>query len=1273
MRILSVRGQNLASLSERFEIDLTTPPLAGTGIFAITGHMGAGKSTILDALCLGLYGAYPRAATEGREKVFDPGNEEIQAGDPRNILRRGASEGFAEVDFIGQDGIEYRATWAVRRARGKASGKLQSVERRLDRRDGSANVAAGIRDVETAVVDLTGLTYDQFRRTVLLAQGEFDTFLLASDKERAELLEKITGTGIYARISRQVHAGKDERDRLLRERQSVSAAMETLSDADRARLVAEVEGKRQKLTALDAAIQVLTQKRNRSDLVAKARESLAKAEASLAEAEAIWQSALEKRDQLKALQAVDPLRAKLEALSRANDNFNRAVVTLRLAREAREKAQEARAVLKAEVEEASAAADAARSDVERFSPLWSEAAILDTQIATALQELESADRVLAEARQRLAEAESAHNSQTAAREDLIQKRISAQTAIAARASHETLHVNKERLAEAFAAHNRLSIDHATASDQYEKTQSALKAQDERRQAAALEIEAAEAEIEKFETERSKKTAALEAIPFEAAVARSEALTQLDLELHRAHEAARKRDHSLAHHAAAVKARDAAIAVRDDVEAKLLEYRSAHEVARLKREGIAHIADLAEATASQHAQALRADLVADEPCPVCGAREHPYASGAVGADELVATVRQQRAELDATLASTQKDIAAAEGARAKADAEQQAAASRAADASRRLDEAMAELGHLLTMIARDAGPAQIEVDALTGTAGADAPIEVYPATIAEVELARTETTRLRQSANTLRRECDILQDKLRGLEAKTKSAREGVREADQNLSDLRARSAGLDAERRSLESQLGVQRTMLTPYLAAAGLTTDDLICDSHSALRYVSKLAADYAALVADRDKIGIEITAAENVLRTASEALNGAKSKVTDCLTQQARRRDRHEGLKQQRAALLDGEATDKHKAQFEAARDKADKAKSEAVEKRQVVELEIVKFVEAVASASAKQSETQLAVTEANETFTAALQEAGFDEAVARDLLTVSNDTRASLTQQVGALETALRNATTKLETWRAHLEGLAPVEGEGSAEVIAELRQEFEKLSGEKDALHGSLGAARDRLAQDDDRKKQLADVLREIEALKTDLSSWQDVHDAIGSSDGAKFRSYVQGITLRHLVGLANQQLALLNPRYQLRQAGTSPLALEVIDREMGDEIRAPRSLSGGERFLVSLALALALSGLEGRQSFVDSLFIDEGFGSLDRDTLDVAIDALESLQGQGRKVGLITHVQAMIERIAVQVRVEKRGGGRSVIRISNSTPQQNDSVGPLAHNADGAVA
>jgi len=164
------------------------------------------------------------------------------------------------------------------------------------------------------------------------------------------------------------------------------------------------------------------------------------------------------------------------------------------------------------------------------------------------------------------------------------------------------------------------------------------------------------------------------------------------------------------------------------------------------------------------------------------------------------------------------------------------------------------------------------------------------------------------------------------------------------------------------------------------------------------------------------------------------------------------------------------------------------------------------------------------------------------------------------------------------------------------------------------------------------------------------TWDAVDEAIGSSSGDKFRRFAQGVTLEHLVHLANAQLATLSPRYRLARSATTDLALHVLDRDMGDQLRATRSLSGGERFLVSLALALALSGLEGRESFVDTLFIDEGFGSLDAETLDLAVDALETLQGRGRKVGVITHVAAMIERIAVQVRVEKRGNGRSVVRV-----------------------
>jgi DNA repair protein SbcC/Rad50 len=144
-----------------------------------------------------------------------------------------------------------------------------------------------------------------------------------------------------------------------------------------------------------------------------------------------------------------------------------------------------------------------------------------------------------------------------------------------------------------------------------------------------------------------------------------------------------------------------------------------------------------------------------------------------------------------------------------------------------------------------------------------------------------------------------------------------------------------------------------------------------------------------------------------------------------------------------------------------------------------------------------------------------------------------------------------------------------------------------------------------------------------------------------------------VAIEMLSGLvAKEFLSALSPRYRLARVAESDLTLQVVDRDMGDEMRATRSLSGGERFLVSLALTLALSGLEGRSSFVDTLFIDEGFGSLDAETLDLAVDALETLQGRGQKVGVITHVAAMIERIAVQVRVEKRGAGRSEIRVSD---------------------
>jgi exonuclease SbcC len=207
MKILSIRLKNLASIEGYFDIDFTSEPLASAGIFAISGPTGAGKSTILDALCLALYDKTPRFAIAS-ENLFlkDTGDSQINQSDVKNILRRGAGEGFAEVVFWGADGRRYQSRWSVRRARGKPAGSLQAQAIQVIDLDKDTELQGTKTEVLNQLVVLVGLTYEQFTRTVLLAQNDFATFLKSRESAKAELLEKLTGTEIYSRISRSVFA-----------------------------------------------------------------------------------------------------------------------------------------------------------------------------------------------------------------------------------------------------------------------------------------------------------------------------------------------------------------------------------------------------------------------------------------------------------------------------------------------------------------------------------------------------------------------------------------------------------------------------------------------------------------------------------------------------------------------------------------------------------------------------------------------------------------------------------------------------------------------------------------------------------------------------------------------------------------------------------------------------------------------------------------------------------------------------------------------------------
>ncbi len=322
MKILAIRGANLASLAGEFEIDLVNGPLGTAGVFAIVGPTGAGKSTLLDAMCVALFDRTPRLTNHSRVVVGrgDDDPTALGAQDVRSLLRRGASAGYAEVDFESGDLRRYRARWSVRRARNATDGRFQSQQVTLTTLDGAGHVVEQLGGTKTETLDAIherlGLSFDQFRRSALLAQGEFAAFLRADGKDRSELLERMTGTEIYSRLSVAAHLRASLAEQQLRERHGVALAIAVLSDEERARAESDLVLARQaqaasrfRLGAAETAARWMAEAAQRD-------RALADAEAGQRAASAAVEGAAAERAELALRRRAEALRGTWEETSR---------------------------------------------------------------------------------------------------------------------------------------------------------------------------------------------------------------------------------------------------------------------------------------------------------------------------------------------------------------------------------------------------------------------------------------------------------------------------------------------------------------------------------------------------------------------------------------------------------------------------------------------------------------------------------------------------------------------------------------------------------------------------------------------------------------------------------------------------------------------------------------------------------------------------------------------------------------------------------------------
>jgi len=285
------------------------------------------------------------------------------------------------------------------------------------------------------------------------------------------------------------------------------------------------------------------------------------------------------------------------------------------------------------------------------------------------------------------------------------------------------------------------------------------------------------------------------------------------------------------------------------------------------------------------------------------------------------------------------------------------------------------------------------------------------------------------------------------------------------------------------------------------------------------------------------------------------------------------------------------------------------------------------------------------------ASAQQSGFAslDALRQSLLpTTEAERRAALRTDLKRQEQTHLAQRETFEKLRAAL----PAEAAGNVSQIAELETQKQAAEASMHGLGEQRGALNEELRQDSDRRQGVLSLTQEIANATAEKLRWKALSDLIGSATGQSFSRFAQGLTLERLVVLANQHLHHLNPRYSLRRAraDVEDLELEVVDHYQADATRPMASLSGGESFLASLALALGLSDLASGRKAIESLFIDEGFGTLDAETLDSAMAALERLQATGKTIGLISHVESMKERIATQIQITKGVGGWSEVKV-----------------------
>ncbi|GMM73607.1 AAA family ATPase [Alteromonas gracilis] len=1232
MRILTLRLKNLNALKGEWKIDFTQSPFADNGLFAITGPTGAGKTTLLDAICLALYHQTPRLGP-----ISTSNND---------IMTRGTAECLAEVEFDIK-GKAYRAFWNMRRARGKVDGNLQSADVELAEVESGKVLATQVRPKSEEIEKLTGLNFARFTKSMMLSQGDFAAFLNANESDRAELLEELTGTEIYGQISQVVHQQFSDAKQKKKEFAIKLEGVTLLSDEQITQLEEEQAQTKDQVAAFNQTLAEL-QKQQQWEQAFSANE-LAIKEAS--EAQQTANNAInEAKQELDLLTQSEPAeKLRLPFLQRNGLQQDVTRYKEKLGEKATQlpdlKTQKAQ--LSSEVSKAEQALLQTKQQSSELEKRINEQVVpLDNKIAqnTAAQQ---------KANEHVANLTGSKNALTLKRTEIENASVDNKTKLEELEAYLNEHHSLSGIAEfisgwsetaRYIEQDQKQLDALTQGVKSDRQ--ALSSLDE---AIAKTNETLNTLTQTFDAKNAqvaKCEKALHALLADALSDPSKASANSKMGLQQ------ERDNKLRHWDNLVQAghvqqqylalgedKVSLSAKKEDLAKQLQQQQSDRQaLVDAYKQTRGDLKDI-EALIALDAEVahLRAQLKSGEPCPVCGANEHTTSSVTIDVPETI----QKRDSL-----KQQLDNIELQGARAKESVTHSEFT--LAQTSKQLDQAIAQRDTLLatwqqisSVLSADIPSfQQVDIDTLQSVAQFT---EQFKKRLDEIGAQLTRIEECEQGLNVAIQSKNEAQH---ALQAKQSELAVTMQQRETLEKQITERNAELENKTNSVNDRIEALSKTMTAYGAEIrNLSIDGIakwLAEKVEALKTYKQNHQLHGKLKSELQEVDSTLLVLNRDIESADNQLKGLSQELSQLDSSL-------KALRDSRLTIFPEGDIAETRNKASAPQEQAERNLSECKSRLQQTETILSRIEAEIAQLNEQMREKEQALTEATEYFNRKLAESPFsdEQAFSNALLDEENRTRLlelqkRLTEQKQQADLKLENAlaTQQSLTARDHAEQWqSELEEHGAQWLDTKIAQQAQQ----RDTLLSSLGQIEQQLSANNqarEKQQQLVEEMVQFEAYYDDITY---LHSLIGSASGDKFRRFAQGLTLDNLVQLANQQLDKLHGRYQLIRKENEGLGLSVLDTWQGDVVRDTKTLSGGESFLVSLALALALSDLVSHKTSIDSLFLDEGFGTLDAETLDVALDALDNLNASGKMIGVISHIEAMKERIPTQLKVIKRNG------------------------------